>query len=49
MDGDNERSRRVAERAGFTLEGVLRSQALTPVGEPCDTRVYARLREASGA
>lgn len=49
MDGDNERSRRVAERAGFTLEGVLRGQALTPTGEPRDTRVYARLRDASGA
>jgi RimJ/RimL family protein N-acetyltransferase len=32
----------VAERAGFVLEGVLRSESLTPSGEPRDTRVYAR-------
>ena len=42
MDDGNERSRRVAERAGFALEGVLRNQSLTPAGEPRDTRVYAK-------
>ena len=42
MDDGNERSWRVAERAGFTLEGVLRCQSLTPTGEPRDTRVYAK-------
>ncbi len=42
MDDGNERSWRVAERAGFTLEGVLRSQSLTPTGEPRDTRIYAK-------
>jgi len=41
-DDGNERSWRVAERAGFTLEGVLRCQSLTPTGEPRDTRVYAK-------
>ena len=46
MDEANERSRRVAERAGFELEGVLRSASLTPQGALRDTRVYARLRSA---
>jgi RimJ/RimL family protein N-acetyltransferase len=45
-DDSNQRSWRVAERAGFTLEGVLRCQALTPQGEPRDTRIYAKLRAA---
>ena len=43
MDDMNPRSWRVAQRAGFDLEGVLRSDSLTPQGEPRDTRVYARL------
>jgi len=41
MDDTNPRSWRVAERAGFALEGVLRSDNLSPQGEPRDTRVYA--------
>jgi len=44
VDDGNVRSWRVAERAGFTLEGVLRCQSLAPTGEPRDTRVYARTR-----
>lgn len=41
MDDTNTRSWKVAERAGFKLEGTLRSDALNPLGEPRDTRVYA--------
>ncbi len=44
MDDTNERSWRVAERCGFTLEGVLRSDTLAPGGELRDTRVYALTR-----
>ena len=44
MDARNERSARVAERAGFTFEGLLRPDALGPDGQPRDTRVYARVR-----
>ena len=46
MDDNNERSWKVAERAGFTLEALLRFDALTPRGEPRSTRVYARVRGA---
>jgi len=41
MDTLNERSWRVAERLGFTLEGVLRSDARANDGQLRDTRVYA--------
>jgi RimJ/RimL family protein N-acetyltransferase len=44
MDDLNVASWKVAERAGFTLEGVLRRDSLTPAGQPRDTRVYARVR-----
>ncbi len=46
MDDNNERSWKVAERAGFTLEALLRFDALNPRGEPRSTRVYARVRGA---
>jgi RimJ/RimL family protein N-acetyltransferase len=44
MDDRNERSWRVAERAGFRLEGVLRRDSRDPDGGVRDTRVYARVR-----
>jgi RimJ/RimL family protein N-acetyltransferase len=44
MDANNLASRRVAERAGFTFEGVLRQDNVTPAGEQRDTCVYSRVR-----
>ena len=46
MDDNNARSWRVAERAGFTLEALLRFDSVTPTGEPRSTRIYARVRGA---
>jgi len=46
MDDSNLASRKVAERAGFTFEGLLRRDALAVDGQPRDTRVYARVRGA---
>jgi RimJ/RimL family protein N-acetyltransferase len=46
MDDNNAPSWRLAERAGFTLEAILRFDATTPQGEPRSTRVYARVRGA---
>jgi RimJ/RimL family protein N-acetyltransferase len=40
----NVRSWRVAERAGFVLEGVLRNERRHLDGALGDTRIYARVR-----
>lgn len=45
MDNRNERSWRVAERANFKLEGVLRANARSVQGGLRDTRIYSKLRE----
>ena len=42
-DARNERSRRVAERAGYTLEGILHRDDRAPAGELRDTCVYAKV------
>jgi RimJ/RimL family protein N-acetyltransferase len=44
IDTLNRPSWRVAERCGFTLEGVLRRESLAPDGLLRDMRVYARVR-----
>jgi RimJ/RimL family protein N-acetyltransferase len=44
-DVRNERSRRVAERCGYTLDGTLRRDTLTTSGELRDTHVYSMVRE----
>ncbi len=44
MDDANTASWRVAERAGFMLEGVLRDDSLNPAGAVRSTRIYARVR-----
>ena len=46
MDDNNERSWKVAERAGFTLEALLRFDSVDPLGQPRSTRVYSRVRGA---
>ncbi|MDR7271802.1 RimJ/RimL family protein N-acetyltransferase [Pelomonas saccharophila] len=42
-DPRNARSRAVAERCGFELEGILRNEALGVDGHPRDTCVYSRI------
>lgn len=45
MDEKNERSRRVPERLGFTLEGKLRNQARGASGGLRNTLIYSMIRE----
>lgn len=45
MDAENTRSTAVAERAGYTFEGRLRHDTITPGGVLRDTLVYALLAE----
>ena len=49
MDDRNEKSWRVAERAGFPLEGILRNDERAPTGELRDTRIYAKVRLIDGS
>ena len=44
-DATNERSRRVAEKAGFVYEGTLRNDSLTTAGEPRSTLVFSLIPE----
>jgi len=44
MDDRNTRSRQVAERAGFLLEGILRNESRCANGQLRDMRVYARTK-----
>jgi RimJ/RimL family protein N-acetyltransferase len=43
VDPDNTASLRVAEKAGFVREGVLRSHLLHPDGRRRDSVMYSRL------
>jgi RimJ/RimL family protein N-acetyltransferase len=42
-DNSNDRSCRVADRAGFQLEGILRNDVLDHVGKVRSTRIYSRI------
>lgn len=43
-DSTNTRSARIAERLGFTLEGILRSEKCDVTGQLRDTMVFAKVR-----
>ena len=46
-DEENAKSRRVVERCGFTLEGLLRSERRAPDGSLRNTCIYARVKNAT--
>lgn len=46
-DAENVRSRAVADRCGFKLEGLLRSERRAPDGALRDTCIYARISSAA--
>lgn len=46
VDSRNDRSIRVAERLGFTLEGTIRNDKCDVYGLLSDTRIYAKVRGA---
>lgn len=48
-DEENQASRRVAERCGFVLEGVLRQERRSPAGDLRNTCIYALLADDAGA
>lgn len=48
MDDRNERSWRVAERVGYTLEGILRHHKRNSEGGLRHTRIYAKVRWPDG-
>ena len=43
-DAENAGSRRVAERAGYVLEGIQRSNRIAPDGQLRDTCIYAAVK-----
>ena len=43
-DLKNVRSRRIPDRLGFKLEGTLRNDSLSPLGEVRDTLVFAKIK-----
>lgn len=45
-DARNKRSAQVAQRAGFTLEGILRSEKRDTDGSLRDTMIFAKVRGA---
>ncbi|MNO04433.1 ribosomal-protein-L7/L12-serine acetyltransferase [compost metagenome] len=43
-DSRNQRSAQVAERSGFTLEGIIRNEVCDVDGALCSTMVFSKVR-----